>query len=53
MALKHLDGLLKVAVPRREEAVTLSGVDVRKEWRQRVVAHVGAVSAERVLVGAL
>ena len=53
MALKHLDGLLKIAVSRREEAAALSGVDVRKEWRQRVVAHVGAVSAERVLVGAL
>jgi hypothetical protein len=41
MASKHLDGLLQAAVPSREETVALGRVDIRKDWRQRVVAHKG------------
>ena len=48
MASKHLDGLLQVAVPSREEAAALGRVDIRKDWRQRVVAHKGLAHAHRV-----
>ena len=41
MALKHLDSLLNVAVPSREEAVALGGVDVGEQGRHRVVVHEG------------
>ena len=39
MALKHLDSLLNVAVPSREEAVALGGVDVGEQGRHCVVVH--------------
>ena len=41
MALKHLDSLLNIAVPSREEAVALGGVDVGEQGRHRVVIHAG------------